>query len=473
MSKKVSGLLTTLLFLTIAIFLSSLWRRIIHIDDVWLAEYSYWLNKLGYVKSEAMRGFYSAESKLFVYHKLLAIEGAWLIHWFGFKPYVLKSLSLVYLAGSLVLLSKIYRRYAPQRTGTVLLITLFLSFFHTMNLSFTFRPEMHLVFWGLLNFWYLDKYLDTNKPTMLLLSGFFTGVGIATHLNGVVFAGASVLTLWIQRRWWPGFILGIVATWGLIFFFAYDTRSLDDLQLLFAQLTNWRDVATGKYGWESLFRIFTEQGRYLHSPPEMLYTLMLLLLLIPSRKYLIHQQKRVLYYLGLLFVCVAQITHGQNTNYLMYCLPFFILLATWSFEKLLSEKRPLLAWTSVGIFVVGSWVYNLAHFNQREDMLPEFQKVSLFLPEGAKVLAPHYLIFPAIDKLRIQSFITYRDKVENKVLEQNAPALFKEAIQFDIEYVVVDKSNREFFHIVDDEYAPFQMLAEQPSAKFKIYKRTF
>ena len=160
----------------------------------------------------------------------------------------------------------LYKKWSDQKTNTFLLWALFLSFFHTMNLGFTFRPELQLVFWGLLSFHLMNQYFESGKVKLLILAGFFSGLGIATHLNGVVFTGASVLFLWLYRRWYAGFFFGLIATWGVLFFVLYDVRSMNDLHLLYLQLTNWRDVATGEYGWLLFFRVFMEQGRYLHSP---------------------------------------------------------------------------------------------------------------------------------------------------------------------------------------------------------------
>ncbi|QDK37496.1 glycosyltransferase family 39 protein [Bdellovibrio sp. NC01] len=455
---------------SLLIFVSTLWKRVIHIDDVWLAEYSYWLAKLGYVKSEAMRGFYEAETKLYVYHKLFNIEGAWVIKFFGFHPYPLKAISIVYLLLSGILLVKIYRRSSLKPQLAFLLLALFLSFFHTMNLGFTFRPEMHLVFWGLLSYLFLERYFDTSKFSELLIAGFVTGISIATHLNGVVFAGAGVLLLWCYRRWLAGFIFGVVATWGLIFQFTFDVRSLQELQQMFTQLTHWRDVATGKYGWDLIFRVFEEQSRYLHSPPEIIYSLMLLLLIVPTRKYLWANHRRLVGYTLLLSFCIAEVTHGNNTNYLMYAFPFLVLISILAFENLVAQGRKKLAWSAVLIFIFASWAYNLQEFNTREFMAPEYAKVTEFLPSGSNVLSPAHLMFSGLDKFRIQSFITYRDKVEAGTLQQSADALFAEAQKFNIQYVVVDDGNAAFFRIKDIDYGPFRVMSDQPSEKFKIYK---
>lgn len=453
------------------IFAQSLWRRMIHIDDVWLGEYSYWLEKLGYVKSEAMRGFYQAENKLYVYHKLFAYQGAAAIKLFGFNPYVLKSVSLLYVLLCLPVLAFLYRKYSESKTQTLLLWALFLSFFHTMNLGFTFRPEMHLAFWGLLSFACLDRYLDKAKIPFLLLAAFLSGVGIATHLNGVVFTGASVLLLWSQRRWSAGFIFGTIATWGLLFYFLVDVRSLDELRMSYTQLTHWRDVATGKYGWDLILRIFMEQGRYLHSPPEIIYSILLLFLLVPARKFLLTTPKRVAYYTIFLCLVIAEVTHGTNTNYLMYAFPFLLLLSMWAFEFLINQGRKKIAWTAVCVFLIGSWTYDIQAFQSRETMAPAYQAVADFLPPNSKVLAPAYLMFPGLGKFQIQSFIIYRDRVEAGTLEQTATALFNEASQYDIEYIVVDNSNKEFFNIVDNGYGNYEATSTQPSDLFRIYKR--
>lgn len=461
-----------LFIISLTIFIWSLWNRVLHIDDVWLAEYSYWLNRLGYVKSEAARGFLSSEIRHFVYHKVFAIEGAWIIRIFGFEPYALKSISLIYTVLSFPLLALIYKKYSSGGKYLFLMFAIFLSFFHTVNLGFTFRPEMNLVFLFLLSFFVFDKYLDNNRAIFLVGAALLSGLAIATHLNGTILVGASVLFLWFQRRWIAGFVYGTIASWGLFFYFLYDVRSLEDLRQSFNQLTHWRDVSTGKYGFELFIRLFEEQGRYLHSPPEILYTLMLILLLATTRKYLFEQQKRLFVFLVLLFVCTAEITHGTNTNYLMCAFPFFVLLSTLSFEKLLEEGRKKLAWSAVLIFLVGSWGYNITHFNHREQMAPEYAKVADFLPKDVHVLAPEYLMFKGLGKFHIQGYSTYIDKVEQGKLKQTPEQLFAEALKFDIEYVVLDKTYMDFFNVKPLQYGPYSVSGQQPSEAFVIFKKS-
>lgn len=473
MNKRISQWALGALFISIFIFIWSLWHRAIHIDDVWLAEYSYWLERLGYVKSEAMRGFSDAEHRLYIYHKLLAIEGAALIRFFGFSPYVLKSLALVFLAGCLCVVHFLFQKHSKAKESPYLLFALFLSFFHTVNLSFMFRPELHLVFWGLCSFVFLEKFLDDeNKKYALVFAGILSGIGTATHLNGVVFTAATVAFLWIYRRWWAGFIFGAIASWGLFFFFLFDAHTWVDLQHSFYQLTHWRDVATGKYGWEILFRVFTEQARFLHSPPEIFYSFLLVFLLVPARKTLWQEQRRLVVYAALLFFFIAEITHGTNTNYLMYTFPFFILLSTHAFGILLRQGKRKWALSAVAIYFVGSWAYNIGEFSNRETMAPEYAKIASFLPEGAQVLAPAHLMFPGLGKMHIQSFIIYRDKIEAGTMTATPESLVEEASRFDIEFIVFDQSNKDFFKIESDSYGRYRSMAEQPSKKFRIFKRS-
>lgn len=472
MNKKNSIWAFAAFAISLILFFWSLWHRPIHIDDVWLAEYSYWLERLGYVKSEALRGFFGAENRLYVYHKLLAFEGAAAIRLFGFHAYVLKSLSLAYVLGSLVALYYVYQKHGQQKaTQSLLLFAIFLSFFHTMNLGFIFRPEIRLLCWGLCSFILLDKFLsEPSAQKYLILAALLSGVGTATHLNGVVFTGASVAFLWIQRRWWAGFVFGAIASWGLFFYFLIDVRSVAELQLSFHQLVHWRDVATGKYGWEMFTRVITEQGRYLHSPPEIIYSFLLLFLLIPARKYLWANKRRLTVYTLVLSFFVAQVTHGTNTNYLMYAFPFFILLAIYSFSWLVEKDHKKYATSIVAIFLVASWIYNIQYFRKRESLKEEISKVVEFIPADVQVLAPGQLMFQGLGKFHIQSFVSYRDRVEAGNLDSTGTALFSEANKFQIEYIVFDESNFEFFHLKDGAPNSYERLETQPSTLFQIFK---
>ncbi|MEN0059443.1 MAG: hypothetical protein AAGB31_11460 [Bdellovibrio sp.] len=470
LDKKISHLSFFLFLFALLLFVWSLWKRVIHVDDAWLAEYSYFYNIYGYVKSEAMRGFLGAENKLYVYHKILAVEGAWLIHWFGFRPYVLKALSLVYLLPSLWLVHRLYLRHSLEKKNAWLLAALFLSFFHIVNLSFTFRPEMQLLCWGLLSYLLLESYSEQHKRVFLLLSAFLAGWTVAVHLNGLIYVGTGVLWLAWRRRFKDSFLYGVIGSWGLFFYFLFDAHSGAELQASWQQLRQWRDVSTADYGWSLLIRLLEEQGRFLHSPAEMVYTFYLLLLLIPARKMLWRQHKGLVVYTGILTFCLAELSHGKNTNYLLYGFPFFLVLGLSSFEELLKKERRTLAWTAVGVFLVGSWTTSLKTFYKREEMFAEYAQVAATLPESARLLGPIYYIFHKTPHQNLQNFIHLRDQVEAGLFTASPELLFEKAEEFGNSYVILDVSNENFFKVEGEAYGNYILAPEQPSPHLKIFK---
>ena len=290
----------------------------------------------------------------------------------------------------------------------------------------------------------------------------------------MIYTGAGVLLLWVHRKWKVGFFYGCLGALGLVLYATFDVRFWAEFQQLVNQFRNWRDVATASYGWITVFlRPIFEQQRFLHSPPEIIYSVFLVFLIVPARKFIVSKAPRVLVYAGLLTLCLAEIAHGSNTNYLIYAFPFFVLLAVMSFEHLTMSPKPYakVAWGLIAIFLLGNWVYDVSKFKDREYLSAEYQKVTEALPTDVYVLAPGTFVMQGLGRQKIQILVAYRDKVENNLITDTPEGLFAEAAKFENEYVILDKSNQEYFKVEQAEYSQYRLAENQPSSYFKIYER--
>ena len=75
---------------TILLFIYSLIHRIPDVDDGWIGDLAYFQAKLGYAKSELMRGITMLEIRHVCHHKFLTIQGGWFVNLFGWSLYTLK-----------------------------------------------------------------------------------------------------------------------------------------------------------------------------------------------------------------------------------------------------------------------------------------------------------------------------------------------------------------------------------------------
>lgn len=461
------------LLVAVAVFLYSLVGRMIHIDDAWLGEYSYWWSELGYVKSNAMRGFYNAEDKLFIYHKLFAPQGALLIKLFGFNAYVLKSLSLIYLFLCFWISLKIYRNYSSWKTGGLLLVSLMLSFHQMVSLGFIFRPEISLIFYGLLSFYFLDRSFHTTKWTTLIFSALLAGVCAATHLNGTIYIGAGVLLLWMYKRWLHGLIYGIVGSWG-VWYYLIDVRSFQELQMLAIQFRNWRDVKDGESGLIALlFRVLSEQKRFMHTPPEIIYTVLLLVFVFGARKFLAKTAPRILSYSLILTLLLALVAHGKTTKYIVFAFPFFGILITLAFESLFNENKKMRgAWIALGAFFVVNWGYNISYFRTRESGRERFAKIAEATPSNANIMGPYTYVFAAIQRHQnFQSSVIYEDALRSGELDPSEKSLFERLNSYGIDYVILGSELREKFNVTGDGNQAYQKVDALSDTELDVYER--
>lgn len=473
MHQKIRRSHLLLLLIPVVLFLFSLWKRAIVSDEPWVAEYAYWISKVGYAKSEIMRGFLDVDQKVYAHHKLFSVVGAWWIDLFGMTPVTMKMMSLFFFLASLLPLWLVFKRYSQSKNYFVLFLAIFLSLFHIIEYAFVYRPEIFLMFLGLLSFLFLDRYFTENRKSFLVLSGLFAAIATAGHLNGVVFVGAGVLLLWIYRRWAAGFFFGVLGSLGLVFFVTYDTNgSLVEIQKLFTQLTQWRDVASSNYHWTHFpLRFINEQERFLHSPPEMAYTFLLLCVLIPFRSFLYKNAPRLFLYPFLITLCLAAISHGKTAKYLLYAVPFFILLVTLALEEQARTKRYGWMKYAVALYFIASWGYEIDRFKSKEVMHPEYVKTAASLPEEAWILSTTNYFYASAGRQHLQSFVYYDDAVEAKKGSWSPEFLFSEAEKFNIDYIVLDTKYRKTYHIEPQNYFNYELLPEQPSKLLLVYKR--
>src|ERR1035437_1698398 len=108
--KKISSVLKICLLFISGLLVYSFYHKCVNIDDCWLGEHAYWLSKLGFVKSELMRGITNQEGRFLCHHKFLTLNGALFINILGFSVYSLKLVSLIYFSLFLIVFYKFTKK---------------------------------------------------------------------------------------------------------------------------------------------------------------------------------------------------------------------------------------------------------------------------------------------------------------------------------------------------------------------------
>ncbi|WP_114781563.1 ArnT family glycosyltransferase [Botryobacter ruber] len=456
---NISSVVKAGILVTILLFIYSLFDRAPDTDDAWIGEQAYWMSKLGYVKSELMRGITMQEVRLICHHKLLTLHGALFIHLFGFSLATLKAVSLLYLLLFIGVFT--YHTYnkvlSPEAFYLALL--LLLSNALVFQYAFVFRPEIMVMTLGFISYTFLSKALqeDRRNYSALLLSGLFAGLCVAAHLNGIIFPVAGFLLL-IWNRKVTGSLLFGLATLPTIAIYFYDFTPEFNFKFWHYQLfENPYFDAKRKlpYGLSYLLNIVTEQKRFFHSLKEISFSVLFLVAFSVAYSHL-KAHRNLMRYLGLLVLFLALVSMHKTPKYLLLTLPYFLLLLVLALRHLYHCARaeqviagkftykkllPALSFLLVVYLLVNTF-YNL-YTVREESVIARNNRIARQYIRGDaqqyRIVAPMSFIFNQIDDFEaIQSEMVYGEK------QKTNEALKKEKFlnltgKYGIDYIILSK----------------------------------
>lgn len=417
--QKINSAVAVALFAVCALFVYSLIFRVPHLDDAWISEWAFWQSKLGYAKSELMRGVTRQEWRHVVHHKLLTLQGALAIRLFGFSLPVLKSVSLLYLGAFLWLFYRRLKAMAIQPATVSLVFLLLIANAFIFEYAFVFRPEIPVMTLGFASFLLLEDALRRHAGWSVLQAsagGLLAGLSMATHLNGVVFfmAGAFLLAVYREWRLIPGFTLAFVAGFAP---YAYDIHSLDDVQLALYQLRDSPSVAlSGEYPFPLgiVVRFVKEHERFFHSPKEIALSL-LFLTVLATHFTSIRRNSVIGIYLSALVVGLALLSVHKTSKYLLLYMPYLFLLLGAGLDAWMDQPRQtrssrlllslLLMYLGVQIFYDGRLAVQKFHPATNRALTLAFMGNR---PDTCAIVAPMTFIFNEIERFeRIQGGLCY------------------------------------------------------------------
>lgn len=441
----------------ILLFLFSLIGRAPHVDDAWLGEYSYWFATTGTAKSELLRGITGHEDKLVIYHKLQAYLAAPVIKTFGFSLPALKATSLAFF----VLFLFVFYLYTYKRlySKNEFLLALALLFFNAMIFehSFVFRPDIPMMCLGFASFVFLDRYLSSGKTILpLILAGLMAGLATTMHLNGLIYIFAGFMLLVFNKQFKNSFLFGMATLPALAIYFL-DMTTMADFHLWIHQYNNspyFENTSQDPLLKDLFFRIVNEQMRYLHSPKEISFTLLLLAALIFAFKPLKKHQSLLRYTL-LLAVALMLISIHKTSYYLIALMPSFVLIITLSVKYIFDKKAGLSMAnghisikTKKGILVFLLLMYASTQLFYiipialtKYDNTSNRQLSEKYIgkdTDSLSIIAPMKFVYNEIKHYkRIQSQICYNElkKLDTTIYREGFLA---KADEFDIDYIILN-----------------------------------
>jgi hypothetical protein len=443
-----------LLFISL-LFLYGLTNKEADVDDAWLGELAYWHTKLGYAKSELMRGITMQHIRHVCHHKLLTLQGGLFIDLFGFSLYTLKAVTLVYfVVFLLVFYFYTYRKIFPPIIFYCV-GCLFLASSIVFDYAFIFRPEIPVMTLGFLSYIWLNKALEGSRRSNLFmaLSGLFAGLCVSTHLNGVIFPMAGFLLLLWNRRWQQSLLFGIFTLPTIAIYF-YDFTAEYNLSFWLYQMRESPAYHTESSGMMFLLKLLNEHKRFFHGAREIAFTLTFIFTFALAYRFL-KPYKNLIRYTAILVVSLGLISvHKHTSKYMLLYFPYlFILMGLalqciynkelwekYSFAKL--PHRTLVLWVNVllALYLAINLYYNIQASGKQLEPNENQHLVDTYIKgktNTLNVVAPMTFIFNEIEKFnRIQAVLCYTEmqKTDKTILRHG---FLQKTHQFDIDYIIL------------------------------------
>ena len=227
--------------------------------------------------------------------------------------------------------------------------------------------------------------------------------------------------------------------------------------------------------WNNFIRVLGEHKRYFWDQDVWGLSALFLISLIGRFKFLYTKHKPLLVYTLLLMFLTGLITSSHEARYLVYLMPFMILISalvivsikkhqTWSMKSIL---QALILIIFVGQFFLAGWAYKEI-FRLNYDHSEKHSQILSKVDEGANILGPWELIYNEIDRYNIHSFKTYEyiEDQQNTVLSQ-LDILRMADERFGMDYIILDQKRKK----AKDSWFGGWEITENPYYK-SIYTNT-
>lgn len=473
---------TTVSLLLLLVFVVSLFVRRFNGDEGIIGEWAYWLANIGEARSMLYQSYFGDKAlSLPIYHKFYTILLAGVIKVFGFTPFYLRLLSLLSFAGVLWLSNLYLKQNQITLFSLPVLVGIYLAQSLWFNFAFLARPELMMAFLALAVFVLLKQFSTTRHWKWAFLAGLVSGLSFYTHLNGLAIIAAGGLFLLFRFQWQA------VISYGISAFLVASLFVIDipgTYLGLLHELSQAPDVENTSFSPQRLLmKMLTEHERFFHNAGLAVFSLTVLLCLVFTWKHQKKQHVDLLLFTVLLVFSLSILTHGKTHKYLLYYMPFMVLMILNALHFLFSSQSKtkiiilsvfLLSGTGISI---ADYVKEYSYF---VDVKARNQALADKMEGGKTVLAHDGFVFGQVENFEVRSpiifFFTHKGFTENNLEDRLEYLTF--AYDEGYDYVAIDmilerKEIREFIHYksltVSDTLAGF--VLEYKNADYLVFKR--
>lgn len=459
------------LLLSVAVLVATLYKRQITFDEAFFAEQAYWVNKVGYSRTELFNDILDWSGRQYVYHKLLVWQTAIILKYFGWSPYLFKVASLVYLFIFIYFAHIYYKRYlSPDNTESFLLfLALLLLNTYIVQLSFESRPEIMMMCVGFLSFLTLRHGVKLEKKSYLFLSGLLAGIAVLFHLNGIIYIAAGIMLIIFMRqyRYIAIFTLSAIIVSSLYWL---EMITNNTISIGITQLINDPAVVKDEPSVLNLiFKFLSSPLRFVSHIFDFSYILLLILTLYLSRHTLKtnYEVKLLLVYFVTSEICLALINPGAKTMYLVLHMPFVLLVVT-SLQNTLNNaqinKTMLIAFSFYAITQTGH-VYGLTKHSNSDIMVQHAHIIKKYHIEPSdRIIAPALFVFNEIESAKISSTEMLNMLAQSGRLTFNSQGVFSYANAHNYKYLILRNNFLPEFTntnlVLNKQYLNYHLIGE-------------
>lgn len=463
------------MFINLIVFILSMWHRYIYVDDAWFGEQALSFATNGYVKTETIPGILGWDQQLLVYHKLNIILGAGIIKLFGWSVYPLKFLTLT-IYGLFFYIYYLFINSQPNRwKPRHFWLASFLIFVNPLmiNLSFTYRPEILVMFLGFSSYFFLEKYLSKPSVKWLIISGITAGLAFFSHINGIIFIIAGFFLLIFQKKYKALFAYSLASILSASLYF-FDLWQPGHFQIFLYQISHWPDnvgqnyLSKGilSYVWNSVIKLSTEHQRFFWSYKVSVFSgvFLICLFLFFKNKERAKKHRSLVFYTICLIICLNIFGSQIAERYLIYYYPFMALIVASMISDIELLKpfwnKTVRILTLLIVFVqiclVGYQYSDI--FSRNHDYIKIHEKIlSVVHPKDAKVLVPSEFVFNEIIDHQLVSYqaVKYYQNMHPKAF--NPEIILKHLNKLGINYIIIDGSaidNKHFNWFIGTKIRP-------------------
>ncbi|WP_439582289.1 hypothetical protein [Dyadobacter bucti] len=441
-------------------------------DDAWFAEQSFWLQKEGIIRSEFFRGLLGWENQILVSHKLFLLVGAVFIQLFGYQLPALQFVGLVFFYTIVCELIIYIRKREGEIYSWYLPAMLILVFANRLlvKMSFENRPEMMLAALGFGSFLLIDH--DRKSTWKVLLAAVLAGLAFLTHLNGVIYLIAGLVTLICSRNYRSTLVFMIAGGFTCLAYFI-DIIQADNGLLAWYQQFRGDPATQNAFGLSSkLLQLVTYPRLFFHSPEQIAVSLLLVFLLWNQRAYIKLLPVRLRVYSLTLLLSFWLITKANGALYLVLFIPFMLVLA-YELYRLAPFRSWALKLVIAAYFVIGVvGMCQIIYTNATMEYLPvSYEKLRKDIPDHKSGFVPLTFFFNEYEQYpRLLTHENY--KLQSNKKGMTTVKMAKWAYKNGAGFIVMDYKFRPepYYPKAGTKKIPFYNLSFF-NGRFAIYQR--